>query len=318
MRHLTRLLLIAAAALPISTAAVAAPGDRPVSPGSSAGQAPSEAPAVIAPSLGTGSTSADEIAATGATLTPSRPVPESGLGTVAYGKIGARGMESIINWDSRTRAYTTLYPNRAIVFIELNGGHLCTGWLYSSRDVATAGHCVHTGGSGGTWRNRLQMRVYAGKDGASNPFGSCTVARLSSVLGWTRDGNFRFDYGHMRLNCTIGNTVGNFGMYQHSSPTNQPAIITGYPGDKPRTQWTSADKIRAFSTEMIAYRMDTVGGNSGSPIWHDRDEALASSGAWGIGIHNYGTTAFGPAPANSAARLTTTRINNYINWRNAP
>ena len=160
------------------------------------------------------------------------------------------------------------------MFIELNGAHLCTGWLYSPRDVATAGHCVHTGGAGGTWRNRTQMRVYPGRNGTASPFGSCTVARPSSVVGWTQNGDFRFDYGHMRLNCTVGNTVGWFGMYAHPSPTNQPAIIGGYPGDKPRTQWTSADKIRSFSNEMLSYRMDTVGGHSGSPIWHDRDEAL--------------------------------------------
>lgn len=68
---------------------------------------------------------------------------------------------------------------------------------------------------------------------------------------------------------------------------------------------------------MIAYRMDTVGGHSGSPIWHDRDEALASDGAWAIGVHNYGVGAFG-TNANSAARLTSSRIANYAKWRDAP
>jgi glutamyl endopeptidase len=316
MRHWTRLLLIAGA-IPITSAAIAAPGDRPISPGGAGGPAPTaEAGAMVAPSRGAGSTDVGEIAASGATVGPSGPFPANGLATVAYGKGGA-SPESIINWDSRTRAYTTAYPNRAIVFIELNGAHLCTGWLYSPRDIVTAGHCVHTGGPGGAWRNRTLMRVYAGKDGASNPFGSCTVARLSSVIGWTQNGDVRFDYGHMRLNCTVGNTVGWFGLYTHASPTNQPAIITGYPGDKPRTQWTSADKIRSFSNEMLAYRMDTIGGHSGSPIWHDRSEALSTNGAWGFGVHNYGVGTFG-TQANSAARLTSVRIQNYINWRDRP
>jgi glutamyl endopeptidase len=150
-----------------------------------------------------------------------------------------------------------------------------------------------------------------------SPFGSCGASRLHSVVGWTRNDDVRFDYGAIRLNCSIGRTVGWFGMYQHSSPNGQPAIIGGYPGDKPRTQWTSADRIRAFSNEMLAYRMDTIGGHSGSPIWHDRDEALATSGAWAIGVHNYGVGVFG-TQTNASARLTNVRISNYVTWRDAP
>ena len=319
MRQLSCLLLIAAAVVPMSTATLAASGDTPVASSGAVGRAPvasSAAAAGVAPSLGTGSTNQDEVASSGATVAPSQPFPENGLATVAHGSLGPEP-ESIINWDSRTRAYTTSYPNRAIVFIELNGAHLCTGWMYSPRMVVTAGHCVHTGGTSGAWRARTQMRVYPGRDGTASPYGFCTVARLHSVLGWTRDKNFRFDYGAMRLNCNVGNTVGWFGLYTPSEPTGLAAIIGGYPGDKPRTQWTAADKIRSYSNEMISYRMDSVGGHSGSPIWNDRDEGLASNGAWGFGVHNYGVGAFG-SNMNSAARLTGVRIQNYINWRNQP
>jgi glutamyl endopeptidase len=317
MKNSARLFRIAViAALPFGTA-FAAPGDTPVSSNGRGGPAPrAAAEAAVSPSFGTGSTDAGEIRARGASMALPKSFPSDGLATVARGKVG-RSLRSIINWDSRTRAYTTAYPNRAIVFIEYNGAHLCTGWLYSPSMVATAGHCVHTGGSSGAWRDRTLYRVYPGRNGGASPYGFCGVTQLRSVVGWTVNGDFRYDYGAMRLNCTVGNTVGWFGMYEHSSPTNQPAIIGGYPGDKPRTQWTSADKIRDFSTEMLGYRMDTVGGHSGSPIWHDRDEALATSGAWGIGVHNYGVGAFGSS-MNAAARLTGVRIQNYVNWRDAP
>lgn len=320
MRYLTCLVLVAAATVSMNTTAISASGDSPVSSNGTRGPTPSaEGDASIAPSRGTGSTDVNEILARGAKIAPSTPFPPNGLDTVAYGSFGKpKPAESVINWDSRTRSYTTTYPTRAIVFIELNGAHLCTGWMYSARDVVTAGHCVHTGGSAGAWRDKTKMKIYAGRDGTISPYGFCTVKRLASVTGWTVSNNFRYDYGHMRLNCNVGNTVGWFGMYAPASPVGMPAIIGGYPGDKPRTNWTSADKIRTVTAEMIAYRMDTAGGHSGSPIWHDKDEGLStSSNAWAFGIHNYGVGAVGTT-SNSAARLTAARITNYTNWKNAP
>ncbi len=309
-------LFVVAAATPLGSA-LAASGDVPTGPGGVAGAAPrAEAAAVVTPSRGAATVTLDALRDAGAVIPGEEAFPANGMATVAYGKVGKKG-ESIINWDSRTQAYTLYYPNRAIVFIEYSGSHLCTGWLYSPNTIVTAGHCVHTGGSSGAWRSANLYKVYPGRNGRASPYGYCTVKWLRSVVGWTVSGNYRYDYGAMRLNCNVGNTVGWFGMYQHASPVGQPAIIGGYPGDKPRTQWTSADRIRYVSPEMIGYRMDTVGGHSGSPIWHDRNEGLATNGAWGIGVHNYGVGALG-TNANSAARLTTARINNYITWKNQP
>ncbi|MCI0601351.1 MAG: trypsin-like serine protease [Beijerinckiaceae bacterium] len=303
----------------MSSAAFAASGDAPVSSDGRRGAAPAEATitdAKVKPSLGTGATDPKSMRAAGAEPAAETSFPPNGLSTVAYGK-GGPAPESIINWDSRLRQFTRNYPTRAIVFIEYNGAHLCTGWLYAPHIVATAGHCVHTGGSSGSWRRRTLFRVYPGRDGAVSPYGSCTAARLHSVVGWTQNDDPAFDYGAIRLNCTVGNTTGWFGMYTPGAPNNTPAIISGYPGDKPRDQWLSADKIRQTSNERIAYRMDTIGGHSGSPIWHDRNEALAATGAWAFGVHNYGVGSFG-TNANSAARLTAVRIQNYVNWRDAP
>ena len=316
MRHPMLYTLAAVIAAAPLGAAWAASGDAPVSPNGAMAAPRAEAGSVIAPTLGTGSADPGELRSRGATLVGEQAVEANGLATVAYGKIGAKG-ESIINWDSRTRSYTLNYPTRAIVYIEYGGGHLCTGWMYANNMVATAGHCVHTGGSSGSWRSAANFRVYPGRDGSSSPYGSCGVTRLYSVAGWVSSGNYQYDYAAMRLNCTIGATVGTFGMYDDTSPIGHPAIIGGYPGDKPKTQWTSADKIRTASSTMLAYRMDTVGGHSGSPIWHDRSEALSSNGAWAIGVHNYGVGAIG-STMNGAARLNATRISNYNYWRTAP
>lgn len=316
MRHPMLYTLAAViAAVPLG-AAWAGPGDAPVSPNGPVAAPRGEAASVIAPSRGTGTAGPNELRSRDAVLVGEQAVTANGLATVAYGKRFAQP-ESVINWDSRTRSYTLNYPTRAIVYIEYNGGHLCTGWLYGPNIIATAGHCLHTGGSSGSWRQARLYRVYPGRDGTASPWGSCGVTRMWSTVGWVSNGNFRYDYGAMRLDCSIGNTVGWFGMYDDAAPLNHPAIIGGYPGDKPKDQWTSADKIRAATTEMLGYRMDTIGGHSGSPIWHDRSEALSANGAWAIGVHNYGVGAIG-TNMNGAARLTAARISNYTSWRNAP
>ena len=305
MRMASQFFMVAAA-LALSTAAFAAPGDRSTSSDGKRSPAPKVEGAVsVAPSLGTESAGSDEEVAPGGS-------PVSGLATVAYGARGAEP-ESLIGWDSRIKIFPKTYPSRAIVYIEYNGSHLCTGYLYSPSMVATAGHCVHTGGSSGSYRNTSGYRVFPARNGNKIPYGSCGVTRLNSVIGWTQNNDPKFDYGAMRLNCTVGNTVGWFGLYT-PEPLNMPAIVQGYPGDKPKEMWSSADKIRAVSTEMIAYRADTVGGNSGSPVWHDRDEAQATTGAWAFGVHNYAVGVLG-TNSNSAARLTAVRIQNYVNWR---
>ena len=268
------------------------------------------------PHLGAAKVTARKLSRDRVTFGDSEAAPgDSGLGSVAYGATGPDRGESIINWDSRTRAYTTRYPNRAVVYIEYNDKAHCTGWLYAKNMVATAGHCVHTGGSSGSWYNRNSFRVYPGKDKNSNPYGSCGVSRLHSVKGWTQNDDPKYDYGAMRLNCSVGNTVGWFGMYHSKYPRNNPAIITGYPGDKNRTQWTSADKIRDTHARMLGYRMDTINGMSGSPIWHDRAQATHATGAWGFCIHNYGTGLNLFSNMNSCAYLYRARIDNYVRWR---
>ena len=78
-------------------------------------------------------------------------------------------------------------------------------------------------------------------------------------------GDERYDYGAIKLNCTVGNMVGWYGITT-ANPKNKPSIIQGYPGDKPLEQWFSADKVRATTSRQVFYNNDTIGGMSGSPV----------------------------------------------------
>jgi glutamyl endopeptidase len=218
-------------------------------------------------------------------------------------------IEVILGADTRQRMYTTYYPARAQVLITFSGGR-CSGTMIGKDTVATAGHCVHTGGSSGRWRSGF--RVYPGANGNYKPYGYCTAKRLHSVLGWTRDRNETYDYGAIKLNCNVGNTVGWFG-FTTQNPLNLPAIVQGYPGDKPLTQWASSDKIRTISSRQVFYSNDTYGGMSGSAVWYDRN------GPYMIGIHAYGTHGSGAHSLyNHGTRIVSAVFNNLLNWRNAP
>lgn len=143
--------------------------------------------------------------------------------------VGAESIESVIGIDERVLVNpTTSFPERAVALITFNGGR-CTGWLYGKDIVAAAGHCVHDGGSGGSWKTNVV--VYPGRNGSYSPYGSCSAKQLHSVQGWTVDGNQEYDYGAIKLNCSIGDTTGWFGYWwQSGSLDNLPSIINGYTG----------------------------------------------------------------------------------------
>ena len=228
--------------------------------------------------------------------------------------------ESIIGTDSRVRVTpTTSYPARAIGLINRNGVLHCTGWLVSRDTILTAGHCVHTGGSSGTWYSGLTFR--AGSDGNTAPYGTCSPRGTWALNGWVNSRDTRYDAGIIKLNCTVGNTVGWFGMWWQSASLNGlTTIVQGYPGDKPSTQWQSTDFVRATETEKIYYQNDTVGGQSGSPVYQNRPSGSSFCvGVCAMAIHTNGVGGTGfSASNNSGNRITQAKYNTYVSIINTP
>ena len=229
---------------------------------------------------------------------------------------GPIGAESVIGADTRRRVnQTTGFPARANVLITFSAGR-CTGWLISKDTVITAGHCVHPGGDMGGFYPVSSYRIYPGRNGSANPYGSCTARWTASVAGWTMDGDDAFDYGAIKLNCTIGNTTGWYGYFWTStSLTGLPTIVSGYPGDKPLTQWRSDDLIRVNQARRLFYQNDTLGGMSGSPVYYNR----AGCGFCAMAVHAYGTYGAPPFSTNNhGTRVTKAVFNNLNAWRLAP
>lgn len=231
--------------------------------------------------------------------------------------------EAIVGWDSRMRFNTAEYPNRAIVMITRNGFQTCTGYLVGADTVVTAGHCIHPGWGGvDGFHDPADFVVFPGRDGISNPFGSCTVASLHSVVGWAVHGNAEYDYGAMKLNCNIGNTVGFFGVYNNRPRglRNAATRVIGYPCDNPALQMGSSDRIRRIHPRTLCYRDDTFNCQSGSPLWNDRNHGRANSGAWAFGVHAYGHNPnYCGNPGrrlNMGVRFRPGYVSNIVNWIN--
>lgn len=215
--------------------------------------------------------------------------------------------ELVIDWDTRERLRPRTYPSRAKVLITFSEGR-CSGTLIGPHTVVTAGHCVHEG-DGGSFYSRSSYTIFPGRDGSTSPYGSCTAASLHTVRGWSRAGNEKYDYGAIKLDCTVGNTVGWFG-FSKRDPDDTPSIIGGYPGDKPLQQWQSSDMVAKTSTRQCFYRNDTTTGMSGSGVWSDNNgpylRCIHTNGLHGIGAHS---------SYNHGVRIIKAVYNNFLTWK---
>jgi len=214
------------------------------------------------------------------------------------------GIESVIGADTRNRVYSTNYPARATALITFNQGsssYTCTGWFFGPDVVATAGHCVNSGGNGstpGVWSTNV--KVYPGYSYTSAPYGYAVprAGGLTTFSSWYISSNELADFGIIKLSTKLGNTVGWYGFFYLSTSAASfigfPTQIIGYPGDKTgtnaKTPWEVADKVWTATASQVFYRNDTYGGMSGSGIWYDRPSgsSVCSNGPCAFGVHAYG------------------------------
>lgn len=220
--------------------------------------------------------------------------------------------EVIIGTDDRVKiSTTTVYPWRAICALRMtaaDGTHwIGTGWLVGPRTVITAGHCVYMHNQGG-WASSIE--VIPGLNGAARPYGSCVSSVLRSVKGWTDSKKREHDYGAIILpaNCALGNQTGYFGYSVKDNSFLMPAVLnmSGYPGDKGgNEQWFMSKKAKNVSDRVITYEIDSMGGQSGAPVWVKIGEER-----YCVGIHTNGD-----GSGNSATRIVKEVFDNIKGWK---
>lgn len=239
------------------------------------------------------------------------------------GDMGA--LESIIGVDERVRILDTNYaPWRMIcslvIFGQGNKVAVGTGWFAGPKTLITAGHCVYEPVLLGGWAR--EIRIYPGRNGARELFPRLSSKQFSTTDRWFSDRSPDFDYAAIHLGDDALNITSETGWFS-TTVRNDVALlgqrvnVSGYPGDKGfgelqgSEQWFHAKQILHVTPYRIFYDVDTMGGQSGAPVWLDTDE-----GPQVVGVHAYGV---GGTPhlgitANSAPRISESVLTVLKGW----
>lgn len=224
--------------------------------------------------------------------------------------------ESVIGEDERRQVTdTTAYPYRAIALLELTypsgNRYSCTGFFVDADTVATAGHCVYSH-SEGSWVSSII--VYPGRNGDDTPYGSANATAVFALEEWFVDADHRYDYGAIKVDSPLGNTVGwlGYGVKIDQNVLKANVRIFGYPGDKPwATMWGTRRRIKGVDPDKVFYKIDTAGGQSGSPIYGKLSNVCQPCA---FGIHAYGTGIAPFGESNSGTRVNASVLANLLYW----
>ena len=220
-------------------------------------------------------------------------------------------IEVIIGTDDRKRIENTMNdPWRRICALRITfpsgQTYRGTGFLIGARAVATAGHCVYLHNQGG-WARKVE--VIPGANGTLKYYGSAVSTTLRSVRGWVTSKKPESDYGCVVLPAGAfgGRNLGRFGFRALDSNAllAKTAVLSGYPGDKPFAEmWGMRRRIKIVTAKTLVYEIDTVGGQSGAPVYvrHNGQRCV-------VGIHNYGNST-----GNSATRITPAVAERLKKW----
>lgn len=221
-------------------------------------------------------------------------------------------LESLLTDTDRRKEIleTEKTPWRMICALEITGqdgsSYIGTGWLVAPKTVITAGHCVFDPIELGGWAKSIV--VIPGRDDAEEPFERTTSQSFSTTDTWLAAQEADFDYAAIHLDKDFGSQTGAFvvGVLPDADLAGRLVNISGYPVSpgNGQNQFFHANRVKAVTPRRVFYDVDTMGGQSGSPVWVYLD---GSDAPVVVAIHAYGLggvpAALAGLTANSGPRI---------------
>ncbi len=233
---------------------------------------------------------------------------------------GGLRLETIIGLDERTRILDTQdAPWRMICGLAIQGpwgDFVGTGWLAGPRTIITAGHCVYDAKQMGGWAKKIV--ISPGRNDNELPYQSIESDKFSTTDVWLSKQDPDFDMAAIHLSAPIGDTVGWFqvGSFTDDQLVSYMVNVSGYPADRGdgKEQWWAKNRVRAVTPRRVFYEVDTMGGQSGAPVFIYEAE---NTPPIVVGIHAYGTGGTPtniPYQVNSAPRIIPEVVKQIQAW----
>lgn len=248
--------------------------------------------------------------------------------TGSYGKLGKPSTEKVTTLG----AYTPVtdrneYPYGAIAEIQIFTGYgytKCTGYFVDANTVVTAAHCLYDTDENYYYEEAVVVPFY--QEDPENYIGYVS-SDFKISTSWINvepadeDGNLHVadcarDYAVINLHpdAKPAEEFGWFALRNYDHEVGEGVNVSGFPASQQSSPidlgfdlYKSLGHMTQLDTYLFIHDALSEGGNSGSPVFNQKEGTLAA-----IGVHN-GSNPNDPE-FNTAARMIGYNFNNITYW----